>query len=907
MRTYEDLLWLRKLCEDGSSPEELASNLERIAYVTPRQLYPRLLETVIPLEDDRIRGRVIATIAQRFHKPEDWGHALAVLRRLEPGPRQLQVLRELVEHLPDSLGGELLGMAGALPQELRAEALVLMLPYMSEPLRPRLLEALLHTKDVHACRRMLAVCASTWRDLPEKWRQLLAMFQRLGPCPEQVQLLKELAAHLPHTILLQEVPGLLDSLPEELGAQARPLLAPYFTAAAAERESAQQRELAVTWMRFAGELTQERLQAALEAVRSIQRPSWRIAVCETLLKRLPPEAREELAREALVAVHQGETDAERQFALERIARFLPWQVRLEAFLVMPGTSRFDSLVPTLLHELSTEQLRDLVHHLRNAAPPARAWGLALIAPRLPEAERPELLRTVLEVVRYSQSFARMGDLFSSIANRIPDQLVPFALETASMIREPRERLPHLLALLARLPPEERIPWLKLARNDASSLGNEDLLIQLLCELASLVPESEEALESLLSTLSRTPMLRQQIKWLLGYADERVLDALRERFPLKFAEAKARPGEGTFSASPGDAGEDYALDTTLGPEGSPRPSGLGNRAFGYPRNRPQERYGPLNAPRQESLPFSEGVVLASRRTPPRAEVLRTGFDALQRLAPATEPVLLGTSAPSEASAGDEFTARFVACVERLERELLARLEHVAPEATTANLGFRRCQWQLGTRVRVRLTSHHLHVSPDEQEFVWDAAQCVLDFGVRVPARAQLRKTALHFEMFIEGTCVAVLRQDLVIVRRRKAPVRRRHHLGRAPRTAFASYASEDRPAVLHRVAALSISAGLDVFTDCLSLKAGEQWKKVLKGEIQQRDVFLLFWSRHARVSRWVEWEWKTALRLKRLAGIQPHPLEPPHQAPPPKELERLHFGDAHMLAAATLPFAHPRRS
>ena len=70
---------------------------------------------------------------------------------------------------------------------------------------------------------------------------------------------------------------------------------------------------------------------------------------------------------------------------------------------------------------------------------------------------------------------------------------------------------------------------------------------------------------------------------------------------------------------------------------------------------------------------------------------------------------------------------------------------------------------------------------------------------------------------------------------------------------------------------------------------EEWKQILTGEIRERDIFWLFWSRSAMDSPWVGWEWRTALASKSLMGIQPHPLEPAELAPPPQELSDLQFG------------------
>src|SRR5439155_11200967 len=81
----------------------------------------------------------------------------------------------------------------------------------------------------------------------------------------------------------------------------------------------------------------------------------------------------------------------------------------------------------------------------------------------------------------------------------------------------------------------------------------------------------------------------------------------------------------------------------------------------------------------------------------------------------------------------------------------------------------------------------------------------------------------------------------------------------PRTAFASYASPDRDAVLARVQGIQKALpDLNVFLDVASLRSGERWEERLRAELTSRDVFYLFWSSHAKQSSWVEWEWRTAL-------------------------------------------------
>ncbi len=113
-----------------------------------------------------------------------------------------------------------------------------------------------------------------------------------------------------------------------------------------------------------------------------------------------------------------------------------------------------------------------------------------------------------------------------------------------------------------------------------------------------------------------------------------------------------------------------------------------------------------------------------------------------------------------------------------------------------------------------------------------------------------------------------------------------------RTAFASYASEDRDGVLARVQGIQKAVpGLDVFLDVVKLRSGDFWQQRLRQEIVTRDVMYLFWSEAASHSKWVEWEWRCGLDERGINFIDPVPLVSPEEVPPPEELANiLHFGD-----------------
>ena len=255
----------------------------------------------------------------------------------------------------------------------------------------------------------------------------------------------------------------------------------------------------------------------------------------------------------------------------------------------------------------------------------------------------------------------------------------------------------------------------------------------------------------------------------------------------------------------------------------------------------------------------------------------------------QPVRLGASAPGQVKPGAEFTARFVAYEKALEQEVRDLLTKLAPSAETV-LGIQECRWKLDTQVTVKLSGRGLTVDPSEQTFTWQGGRSLLAFDVTVPKDAEKGTIPLKFDVVIEGIIVARLPLELEITARpRKMGMATA--TGEPARTAFASYSSKDRLRVLDRVDAIQISAGIDVFHDCLDLNPGEEWKPRLDNEIRQRDIFLLFWSTDASESKWVGWELDTALKEKGERALQVHPLDP--GVKPPPGLEKLNIGSVAM--------------
>ena len=259
-------------------------------------------------------------------------------------------------------------------------------------------------------------------------------------------------------------------------------------------------------------------------------------------------------------------------------------------------------------------------------------------------------------------------------------------------------------------------------------------------------------------------------------------------------------------------------------------------------------------------------------------------------PESEPVWLGASAPQAVKPGDEFTARFVAYEKRLEQEVHRLLKELSPKVEPV-LGVQECRWRKGTRVTVKLSGRGLSIDPAVQELVWNGGRSLLEFDVQVPREAPEGRVVLKFDVAIEGIVVARLRLDLEIALQPVAGDDNATADVEPAKSAFASYSSKDRLRVLDRLASIQISAGIDVFLDCLDLHPGDAWKPRLDDEISQRDLFLLFWSKNASESKWVVWELEEALKHKGEHALQLHPLDP--DAKPPAGLEELHVGDVIM--------------
>ena len=80
--------------------------------------------------------------------------------------------------------------------------------------------------------------------------------------------------------------------------------------------------------------------------------------------------------------------------------------------------------------------------------------------------------------------------------------------------------------------------------------------------------------------------------------------------------------------------------------------------------------------------------------------------------------------------------------------------------------------------------------------------------------------------------------------------------------FLSYSRDDLPRIEQLEAHLKKHSEISIWRDQEKIYGGQKWPKVLGEAIANQDAVLLAWSKHAATSHFVEFEWCTAIALKK---------------------------------------------
>lgn len=219
---------------------------------------------------------------------------------------------------------------------------------------------------------------------------------------------------------------------------------------------------------------------------------------------------------------------------------------------------------------------------------------------------------------------------------------------------------------------------------------------------------------------------------------------------------------------------------------------------------------------------------------------------------------------------------------------------------------------GTRVQVIFEGRGLSADEAMQELIWRGEPDACQFTVGAPADAAGKTFYPRILVLVNSVPVGAV--TFALPATADAPAQSTVIRGDEARRysyAFLSYSSRDRAEVLKRAQGLR-AARIDFFQDLLSLEPGDEWAPRLNQEIDRCDLFLLFWSSHAKQSQWVMKEVEYALaRRKSSSGgipdITPVIIEGPPPPSPPDSLKDIHFNDAliYVLAAVEAEAQAPK--
>jgi hypothetical protein len=257
---------------------------------------------------------------------------------------------------------------------------------------------------------------------------------------------------------------------------------------------------------------------------------------------------------------------------------------------------------------------------------------------------------------------------------------------------------------------------------------------------------------------------------------------------------------------------------------------------------------------------------------------------------TDPVLFSLAAPKSVFPGSAFVIDVWAHLASQREEVMKRSQALSLDEQVSIREKGPTKLSRGTVVTVRMRLPGFEVEDNEDTLLWEGEISSAGFPVRAPESLSPGDKTGSVFFFVGSFQVAKLHFPVRVTQEPK--VETSNHVEQSRfRTAFASYASENRDEVLNVIQGLEKGLpGMDIFLDVARLRSGQKWQDELWSVIPNRDIFYLFWSEAASRSPWVEKEWRCALEARGTDFISPIPLVSPEVIPPPKELGDLHFND-----------------
>lgn len=254
-------------------------------------------------------------------------------------------------------------------------------------------------------------------------------------------------------------------------------------------------------------------------------------------------------------------------------------------------------------------------------------------------------------------------------------------------------------------------------------------------------------------------------------------------------------------------------------------------------------------------------------------------------------------PPAVACGDTFLVQvFVHLPEQAE---IAKQQALDFDSEAKQLGVRSLGIPIerGTQLTFYLSIPKLEVDEPMQQLFWNGRAEPVQFGVTVPSDSTQKTVIGTVTVSQNNIPLGHLKFKLSITPAAASISKEPQPVGDAARVykkAFVSYSSKDRKEVLKRVQGLAVT-GIEVFQDVLDLEPGDRWERELYRNIDECDLFLLFWSTAAKESKWVLKEALYALERQGKDGLNPPEIIPviiegPPAVSPPNELQHLHFND-----------------
>ena len=270
------------------------------------------------------------------------------------------------------------------------------------------------------------------------------------------------------------------------------------------------------------------------------------------------------------------------------------------------------------------------------------------------------------------------------------------------------------------------------------------------------------------------------------------------------------------------------------------------------------------------------------------MLRARRELASGVPPRRESVEFAAFAPGVVVPGSSFHLDVWAYLEEQYDSVVSRV--MKANAKAAELGSKAgVPVPIGEVVTVSLEIDSFEIEYPVDTIIWNSSPASASFLVSVPVDAEYRSYPGRVTLAVNGLMIAELRILVNVSDERAVQNSKLSMQAFYPKSAFASYSSRDRERVLIMVAGMKqVRPDMDVFLDIVTLRSGDLWADALEYHVPNKDVFYLFWSRHAANSEWVEREWRRALKLRGIEYIKPAPLENSQIAPPPKDLSQLHF-------------------